>query len=146
MSDKTHEYSVIGKGSPRIDAADQVTGKATYLPDLIRSGMLHGAFARSPIPHGRILNIDTSRAERLPGVKAVLTGWDTPEARHGYQLTIANKRPLVKNKVRYIGDEIAAVAATSEDIAREACSLIKVDFEPLPSVFDPKEAESILSL
>ncbi len=140
MSNKTHEYHVIGKGSPRIDAADQVTGKATYLPDLIRSGMLHGAFARSPIPHGRILNVDTSRAKKLPGVKAVLTGPDTPEARHGYQLTIANKRPLVVNKVRFIGDEIAAVAATSEEIAREACSLIKVDFEPLPAVFDPKEA------
>lgn len=134
------DFHVIGKRTPRIDAIDQVTGHAQYIPDLERPHLLYGSILRSPIPHGRILHIDTARAKRVPGVKVVITFHDVPDTRLGFQMEEANKRPLTGDKVRYIGDEIAAVAAESEEAAREACSLIKADFEPLPAVFDPESA------
>jgi len=134
------KFYVIGKRTPRIDAMDQVTGHARYLPDLERPRLLYGAIVRSPIPHGRILHIDTSRAKRVTGVKTVITSEDIPDTRLGFQVGLANKRPLTSDKVRYIGDEIAAVAAESEEAAREACSLIDAELEALPAVFDPESA------
>ncbi|MBW2120621.1 MAG: molybdopterin-dependent oxidoreductase [Deltaproteobacteria bacterium] len=140
MKENVTGYHVVGKSVTRLDAVEKVTGHGEYIPDLHRPNMLHGAMLRSPIPHGRILDVDTARAKRLPGVKAVITGRDIPDTFLGFQIAQANKRPLCLDKVRYVGDEIAAVAAESEETAREACSLIRVQFEPLPAVFDPESS------
>jgi 4-hydroxybenzoyl-CoA reductase alpha subunit len=134
------EYTVVGKRLPRIDSVDKVTGTAAYLGDLKIPGLLWGKILRSPYPHARILKVDTSRAERLPGVRAVATGRDTHAIRLGVVQKMANKSPLAEDKVRFIGDEIAAVAADDEDIAEEALDLIEVEYEELPAVFDPIEA------
>jgi 4-hydroxybenzoyl-CoA reductase subunit alpha len=105
--------------------------------------MLWGKILRSPYPHAKILRIDTSRAERLPGVKAVLTGKDTLGIKHGFVETpryAPDQYPLAMDRVRYIGEEVAAVAAIDEYVAEEALNLIQVDYEELPAVFDPEEA------
>lgn len=134
------EFHTIGKRTPRIDAIDQVTGRAPFLPDLRPPNMLYGAILRSQIAHGRIHNIDTQAAEQVPGVKAIITSADSSNTCVGFYMAVANKECLISDKVRYIGDDIAAVAAESEEAAQEACSRIKVDLEPLPAVFDPQEA------
>ena len=134
------EYSVIGKRLPRIDAMEKVTGTAMYLGDLTIPGMLYGKIVRSPYPHAKILRVDTSKAERLKGVRAVVTGRDTEGIRLCVIPHLANKPPLAEDKVRFIGDEITAVAADNEDIAEEALDLIEVEYEELPGVFDPFEA------
>lgn len=126
------ELLYVGKDSVRPDAADKVTGRARYIHDLVRPGMLYGAIKFSDHPHARIRHIDTSRARRLPGVRAVITGWDTPEIRIGF---LKDNVALKKDLVRQHRDEIAAVAAISSDIAAEAVDLIRVDYEPLPGVF-----------
>jgi CO/xanthine dehydrogenase Mo-binding subunit len=131
---------VIGKRLPRIDAVEKATGTALYLGDLRIPGMLYGKILRSPYPHARIVKVDTSRAEGLPGVRAVITGKDTRGIRLCVIPHLANKPPLAEDRVRFIGDEIAAVAADSEDIAEEALDLIEVEYEELPGVFDPREA------
>jgi 4-hydroxybenzoyl-CoA reductase subunit alpha len=105
--------------------------------------MLVGRILRSPHPHARILNIDTSRAEQLNGVKAVITARDTAGIKHGFVETPRyppDQYPLAKDRVRFVGEEIAAVAATDPYIAEEALSLIRVDYEPLPAIFDPEAA------
>ncbi len=132
------EPTLIGKSVPRTDALEKVTGRAKYGVDVDLPGMLHAKVLRSRFPHARILSIDTSRAEKLPGVRAVITAEDTlkEKAASGWQ----DKYPLALDKVRYVGEEIAAVAATDELIAEEALGLIKVNYEELPAVFDPEEA------
>ncbi len=131
------EYTVVGKSIPKRDAVEKATGRAQYIQDISRPGMLHGKILYSKYPHARILNIDTSRAQKLQGVRAILTGADIPEIKLGvYQ----DNRPLKAGKVRSYRDEVAAVAATDPDIAREALSLIEVSYEALPCVFDPQEA------
>ena len=127
----------IGKASIRPDAADKVAGRAHYIHDLSRPGMLYGKVLFSSHAHARIVNIDTSRAERLPGVQAVITGYNTPEIRIGF---MRDNFALKRDKVRQFRDEIAAVAAIDPDIAAEAIELIDVEYEPLPGVFDPEEA------
>ena len=137
------EYAVVGKGLPRVDAYGKATGTAIYTVDVALPGMLHGKILRSPHPHARILGIDASRALRLPGVKAVLTGKDVSGTRIGFVNTPkypADQCPLAQDKVRYIGDEVAAVAAVDEDTALEALELIRVDYEALPAVFSIDEA------
>lgn len=131
------ELRVVGRPVPKRDAVYKVTGAATYIHDLKLPGMLYGKILWSSVPHARILNIDVSRAKRLPGVKAVLTGYDIPEIRFGFY---RDNMPLKKGKVVTMRDEVAAVAATDPEIAEEAISLIKVDYEPLPAIFDPLEA------
>lgn len=136
-------YSVVGKALPRVDGIAKATGGALFTADIKLPGMLYGKILRSPYPHARILNIDTSQAERLPGVKAVVTGSEIGPIRHAYVDTPslpADEYILAVDKVRYIGEEVAAVAALDEDIAQEALSLIKVDYEELPAVFDPLDA------
>jgi putative selenate reductase molybdopterin-binding subunit len=133
-------YSVIGKRVPQVDAVEKATGEARYLPDIKLPGMLYGKILRSPIPHARILHIDTEKAERFKGVRAVLTARDTPMIPFCIIPQLANKLPLAIEKVRFIGDEVAAVAAADEDVAEEALDLIAVDYEELPAVFDPLEA------
>ncbi|MBT3220973.1 MAG: molybdopterin-dependent oxidoreductase, partial [Proteobacteria bacterium] len=105
--------------------------------------MLHGKLLRSPLAHARIVNIDTSRAMALPGVKAVITGKDTPGIRYGNWRLVPmtqDETPLAMDVVRFVGDEVAAVAAIDPDIAAEALELIQVDYEPLPAVFTLDEA------
>jgi len=133
----TEEFVFIGKRVPKLDAIDKVTGRAVYGHDMKLPRMLYGKILRSERAHARILNIDTSRARKLPGVKAVITGYDIPDIRVGF----ARDNPVLKTgKVRSFRDEIAAVAAVDEDTAQEALDLIRVEYEDLPAVFDPEEA------
>jgi 4-hydroxybenzoyl-CoA reductase alpha subunit len=134
------DFAVIGKRLPRIDAKEKVMGQAKYAGDYSMSGMLWCKIARAPFPHARILNIDTSRAEKLPGVKGVVTGKDFGGWKWGFMANTRDESPLAVSKVRYLYEAVAAVAAIDEDIAEEACDLIKVDYEELPGVFDPEEA------
>ena len=134
------EYSLIGKPIPRVDARAKVTGKAKYAADYSLPDMLWCKLLRSPYPHARILNIDTSRAKRLSGVKAIVTGKDFGGWTWGWMASTRDEPPLAVDKVRYMAEAVAGVAAIDEDTAEEACSLIKVDYEELPGVFDPEEA------
>lgn len=134
------EYTVVGRRTPKIDGPAKATGSARFSNDIILPRMLCGKILRSPHPHARILNIDTSRAERLSGVKAVITGKDTARVKFGVYRETRDQYAIPIDKVRYVGDEVAAVAAIDGDIAEEALDLIKVDYELLPAVFDPLEA------
>jgi 4-hydroxybenzoyl-CoA reductase alpha subunit len=137
------KYSVIGQRVRRVDGPDKVTGSAKYTFDMVLPNMLYGKILRSPYPHAKILNIDTSMAEKLIGVKAVVTGKDTPGRKQGVWRRfpeLCDEEILCREKVRYIGDAVAAVAAIDEDTAEEALDLIEVEYEPLPAVFDPLEA------
>jgi 4-hydroxybenzoyl-CoA reductase alpha subunit len=133
------DYTVIGKDIPRVDGWEKATGTAIYTDDIKLPGMLHGKLLRSPVPHARIRSIDVSKARRLPGVKCVITGEDTPKVKYGnWRLFPAtqDEYPLAVDKVRFIGDEVAAVAAVDPDLAAEALELINVEYEELPPVFD----------
>jgi 4-hydroxybenzoyl-CoA reductase alpha subunit len=137
------KYSVIGQRVRRVDGPDKVTGSAKYTFDIVLPNMLYGEILRSPYPHAKILNIDTSKAEKLIGVKAVVTGKDTLGRKQGNWRRfreLCDEEILCREKVRYIGDPVAAVAAMDEDTAEEALDLIEVEYEPLPAVFDPLEA------
>ncbi|MBN1849599.1 MAG: molybdopterin-dependent oxidoreductase [Deltaproteobacteria bacterium] len=134
------EYSVIGKRIPRVDGRVKVTGEARYAADYSMPGMLWCKMLRSPYPHARIVSIDTSRAEKLPGVKGVLTGKDFNGWTWGWMPKTRDEPPLAVDKVRYLAEAVAAVAAIDEDTAEEATELIKVEYEELPGVFDPEEA------
>lgn len=141
---RPEEFTIIGQRLPRLDGVALATGEAEYAGDLRLPGLLHGKILRSPYAHARIRNVDTRRAERLPGVKAVITGKDNTQGiRYTTLLEIPetiDKYPLAVDKVRYIGDEVAAVAVVDEEVAEEALSLIEVKYEELPAVFDPVEA------
>lgn len=142
MKNKT--ISPVGKSVPRIDAVEKAAGQATYVYDFKPQGTLVGKMLRSPHAHARILKIDTSQALVLAGVRAVVTALDAPKVKFGsneyfFPYTV-DQYPLEFEKVRYIGDEIAAVAAIDEETAQRALSLIKVEYEVLPAVFDPVEA------
>ena len=131
------EFSFVGKRVPKLDAPGKVTGQIAYGHDMKLPRMLYGKILRSEYAHARILNIDTSKAKALPGVRAVITAEDIPDMRIGW----ARDHPVLKSgKVRSVRDEIAAVAAVDEDTASEALQLIKVEYEELPGVFDPEEA------
>ncbi len=129
---------VVGKEVPRTDAVPKVTGAAQYVADLHVPGMLHAAVLRSPHPHARILSIDTSAAASLPGVKAVATGADTAKRKWG--AFRPDLYPLALDKVRYVGDEIAAVAAVDPETARAAVDRIVVKYEVLPPVLSLDQA------
>jgi CO/xanthine dehydrogenase Mo-binding subunit len=140
---KMSELDYVGKRILRKDGPDKVTGKAIYTVDVQLKGTLVGRILRSPHAHARILDIDTSLALEVPGVKAVITGKDTLGIKHGFVETPrypADQYPLAMDKVRFIGEEVAAVAATDVYAADKALGLIKVTYEPLPAVFDPEEA------
>jgi len=132
------EYRVVGHSLPQIDARERASGAAEFVSDIKLPGMLYGRILRSPYPHARILHIDTSKARRLPGVKAVVTSEDTPKIPFGPRTD--DWMILAVDKVRFVGDEVAGVAAVDEDTAEEALSLIDVQYEELPAVFDPIEA------
>ncbi len=130
--------TIIGKPLPRTDALQQVTGRALYGDDIKRPGMLHAKILRSQYPHARIVDIDTAAAEAVPGVHCVITAADIPCNRFGF--THQDQPVLADDKVRCLGDAVAALAADSPSIAEKAVRLIKVKYEPLPPVCDPLEA------
>ena len=133
----------VGQRIPRKDGPAKVTGRAKYTVDVRLPGILVGRILRSPHPHAKILNVDVSRANCLKGVKAIITSADTLGVKHAFVDTPrypADEPPLAKDRVRFVGEAVAAVAATDPYIAEEALSLIKVDYEPLPAVFGVEEA------
>lgn len=139
----TKDYAVVGKPLPRVDGKVKVTGEGIFAADVILPNMLHGKILRSPHPHAKIVRIDTSKAEALAGVKAVVTGKEIGPIRFAFVDTPkypADQYPLAIDKVRFVGDEVAAVAAVDEATAAEAVELIEVEYEPIPAVFDPLEA------
>ena len=124
------EHAVVGKGVPRVDALEKVTGAAKYGADINFPGMLHARIFRSTEVHAKILSIDTSEAEKLPGVQAIITQDDIPTGRAVF----------AKDKVLYYGEPLGAVAAADPDIAEEAAELVKIEYEPLPVVQDVLES------
>ena len=132
------QYSYIGESVPRTDAWDKSTGTARYSVDMKIPGMLYGKCKRCPHPFARILKIDTSKARKLPGVRAVITAENAQQSYYGE--FVSEQLPLCDEYARYVGDEVAAVAAIDEDIAEEALDLIEVEYEELSPIFDPKEA------
>ena len=133
------EFSVIGKPIAMIDAAGKTTGAGKYADDFKLPGMLVGKILHSPYPHARIVRIDTTRAKALEGVVAVVTGEDAPNT-YGILPVGHDETALAVGKVRYVGDHVACVAATSEQIAERALELIEVEYEPLPAYFDPEQS------
>jgi len=134
------EHTLVGQRVVRIDSRAKATGQARYTADLTLPRMLCGKVLRSPHAHARILNIDTSKAERLRGVRAIVTGKDAAGVKWGVFGYTRDQELLTRDKVRYIGEDVAAVAAEDEDTAVEALKLIEVEYEVLPAVFDPLEA------
>ena len=143
-----NNFKWVGKNTQRPDGPDKVTGRARYGDDMIVPGMLHGKTLRSPHAHAKIISIDTSEAEALSGVKAVVTYKDIPDhpllaPPYGPMITDfhdISRNIMARDKVFYDGHPVAAVAATSERIAKVALSLIRVEYEILPHVLDPFEA------
>ena len=133
----------VGKSVPRKEDPKLLTGRAQYVGDVTVTGMLHGAVLRSPHANARIRSIDTSRAKALPGVVAVLTGADAAELIEPMTAFCAEPVPqhaIAVERVRFPGEAVAAVAATSRYIAEDACALIDVDYEVLPAIVDPVAA------
>ncbi len=132
-------YNVIGKPRPKVDAYAKVTGRALYADDIILPRMLYGKLLRSPHAHARILSMNTRRALELPGVLAVITGEDLPR-KFGILPSSQDEYALAIDKVRYVGDPVAAVAALDPDILDEAIKLIEVEYEVLPALMSIDEA------
>lgn len=132
--------NVIGKRAPLIDSRVKVTGEARYTSDMVMPGMLFGKILRSHKHHARIIHVDASRAERLPGVMAVITAQDFKPIKYGFGEHRPDMYPLAIDRVRFMGDEVAAVAAVDLDTAAEAIDLIEVEYEELPVVLDAEEA------
>ena len=133
-----HNLRSVGRSVARSDTLKKVTGRAVYVNDMTLPGMLHGKVLRAGRPHARIVGIDVAAARAVPGVVCVLTGEDTPKIRWGF--FGADQYPLAIDKVRYAGEEVAAVAATSPEAAAAAIAAIKIEYQDLPAVFDPEEA------
>jgi len=129
---------VVGKSLARVDAAGKVSGTAVYAADFALPGMLCGKVLRSTLPHARIIRLDVTRAGALPGVRAVITAADVPDVRYGGGLK--DETAFAKDKVRYIGQPVAAVAAVTPEAAEAALAAIDVVYEPLPAVLDLEEA------
>src|SRR6476659_8266671 len=134
------KLKIVGTSPVKHDGIDKVTGRAKFGADLFLPGMLVGKILRSPHAHARIKSIDISAAEKLPGVKAVVTRDDFPYTKPGTPGGDMSRNAMAREKALYDGHPIAAVAATSESIAKAALKLIKVDYDPLPHVIDPVEA------
>jgi carbon-monoxide dehydrogenase large subunit len=132
------KFSVIGQRVHGLDAVELATGQAQFGPDVVRPGALCAKVLRSPLPHARIVAVRTDKAERVPGVKAVVTAKDTPDRLYGFWLK--DLPVLAGDRVRYCGEPVVAVAAIDEDTALDALSVVEVDYEELPAVFDALEA------
>jgi len=133
------EFSIIGKPTAMIDAAGKATGAGKYTDDLHVPRMLIGKILHSPYPHARIKRIDTSRAEALEGVVTVVIGNDAPKT-YGILPVGHDETALAVDKVRYVGDNVACVAAVSESVAEQALELIDVEYEVLPAYYDPEQS------
>lgn len=131
-------FSAIGQPVPQDEGPEKVSGKALYAADVRLPGMLWGKVLRSPYPHATILHIDTARARQVPGIHAVLTGQDLPDRRVGRLLR--DIPVLARDRVLFVGEKVAAVAADTPEAAEAALNLIEVAYEELPAVFDPLEA------
>lgn len=132
------EHRVVGKSLTRLDACGKATGKTVYAADFALPGMLYGKILRSREPHARIVRIDHSRALGIPGVRAVITAADIPDVRYGR--LVADEMVFARDKVRYVGEPVAAVAAATLDAAEAALRAIEVEYEPLSAVFDMQAA------
>jgi CO/xanthine dehydrogenase Mo-binding subunit len=137
---KARALDILETPEWRVEGRDKVTGAARYAADIKRAGMLHAAFAGSQYPHARVVSVDVAAARKVPGVRAVLTGADVRPARFGRRLQ--DWPVLAWDRVRFIGDRVAAVAADTLEAAEEAAAAIVVEYEELPAVFDPEEALS----
>ncbi len=131
-------YRIVGKPLPRVEGVDKVTGKTLFTADLSIPGALWGKVLRSPVPHARVIKVDASKAKRLAGVHAVLAGADLSPVLVGSKMK--DMPVLAWERVRYVGEPVAAVAAESREIAEEALNLIDVEYEEIQGVFDPVEA------
>lgn len=131
-------HRIVGQPIGRLDGIGKVSGEARYSGDVTLPGLAWGKALRSPLPHARIVRIDTSRAKALAGVLAVLTARDLPDILVGRRMF--DMPVLARDRVRFIGEKVAVVAAIDADIAEEALALIDVEYEDLPAVFDPVEA------
>src|SRR5437667_1556403 len=134
-----NDFSIIGKPIAMVDAAGKTTGAGKYTDDLCLPGMLVGKILHSPYPHARIKRIDTGRAEKLEGVVAIATGKNAPNT-YGILPVEHDEHALATDKVRYVGDNVACVAAVDEATAERALELIDVEYKILPAYFDPEEA------
>src|SRR5712692_8842621 len=134
------KLKIVGTSPIKHDGIDKVTGRAKFGADFFLPGMLVGKILRSPHAHAVIKSIDTSAAEALPGVKAVVTRADFPELPKGSTAGDMSRNAMAREKALYDGHPVAAVAATSESIAKHALKLIKIDYEVLPHVIDPVQA------
>ena len=137
MLSLAEKYSVVGRSVPKIDGGLKVTGMARYIDDIELPNMLYGKILRSRYPHAKILRINTERAWKVPGVRAVITGLDTPFNKMGI---LKDQPPLKFDKVRSVRDEVAAVAADTPEAAERAIEEVEVEYQPLDGVFDPEEA------
>ncbi len=136
---EAQDLKIVGKGIPRVDAASKLTGQAMFGEDVNLPGpVLCGRMLRSPHPHALVKRIDTSRAEKLAGVKAVATAADLPDVRIGKNLK--DEQYFATDRVRFVGDRVAAVAAVSREIAEEALKLIEVEYELLPALMNAFDA------
>jgi carbon-monoxide dehydrogenase large subunit len=129
-------FQVLGKSHPRVDGREKVTGRATYAADVYLTGMLMCKLLTSKRSHARIVRIDTSRAEQLPGVRSIITGKDFPDIHFGSG-ALKDRRIMARDEVFYIGEPVAAVAADDELTAQEAVELIEVEYQDLETVVDP---------
>src|SRR5437870_4217360 len=132
--------SVVGVSLGRIDGAEKVSGQAVYAGDLRLPGMAYAKVLRSPLPHARICRIDATKARALPGVLAVLTRDNLNVASNSFGAYVRDQQIIANEKVRYVGDMVAAVAASEPGIAGDALELIEVEYEELPGVFTIDEA------
>src|SRR3989304_2473679 len=130
----------VGESVPRIDAHEKVTGAAVFADDIqFGPGMLYARIVRSPHPHALIKKIDVSKAKKLPGVKAIVTGEEFPGLTGRY---LSDRYIFARDRVRYVGDPVAGVAAISEEIAEQAVELIEVEYEVLQPVLPPESGAS----
>ena len=133
-------FSVVGQPLPKIDAWGKVTGDTRYADDLVLPRMAFGKLLRSPHAHARITRVDTTLAKAVPGVYAAITGADLPRVKFGILPVSQDEEALCTDKVRMVGDPVAAVAAIDEETADRACRLIQVDYEPLPALMSIQES------
>ena len=138
VTQTSRELITVGKPVPRIDAVERVTGRGQYVFDMELPRMLYGKVKRSSLPHAEIIRIDKSKAERLPGVYAVLTAEDVPAGLRGRGLM--DTPILARGRVRYVGEPVAVVAAETKELAEEAIELIDVEYRELPALYDPEES------
>ena len=127
----------VGKSVARVDGQEKVTGRAVYTVDVNLPGMLHAAVLRSPLPHARLVEVDLEETRKMPGVRVALTGRDFPRTFGNY---VMDQPILAIDRVRYVGEPVVAVAADTELQAQAALAKVRVKYDELPAVFDPREA------